>query len=130
MPTVLVVEDELMLRLLGVDIFSNAGFHVVEAVNGDEALEILGAAAGVHVLFTDVTMPGSIDGLALAHHVVDQWPHIAIMIVSGAMNLERHELPAGAVFYRKPYDPQLVVRHARELTAHVARCHAPGPRSE
>jgi DNA-binding NtrC family response regulator len=125
-PTVLVVEDEMLLRFLGVDIFSNAGFHVIEAVNADEALEILGDAVGVHVLFTDVTMPGSIDGLTLARHVVNQWPHIAIIIVSGAMSLETHELPPGAVFHRKPYDPQLVVQHARELTAHVAKRHRPG----
>jgi CheY-like chemotaxis protein len=118
-PTVLVVEDEVLLRLLGIDIFSEAGFQVMEAVNADEALVFLETVAEVHVLFTDVNMPGSIDGLALAHHVGCHWPRIAIIIVSGTVSLAPHQLPRGARFHRKPYDPHIVVKHARELVTHI-----------
>ena len=80
---VLVVEDEAVLRFLGVEMFSTAGFHVVEAENAQVALDLLRALAAVHLIFTDVAMPGPIDGLALAHHVSERWPHIGIIIVSG-----------------------------------------------
>jgi CheY-like chemotaxis protein len=71
----------------------------------------------VRLLFTDVNMPGTIDGLALARQARDRWPHIGIIVVSGQLMLKPHELPAGGRFHRKPYDPDSVVRHARDLTA-------------
>jgi two-component system, response regulator PdtaR len=87
---------------------------MIEAVNTDEALE---ANSDVQLLFTDVDMPGTIDGLALARQVHDRWPHIGIIVVSGKSMPQPHELPAGCQFHRKPYSPDTVVRHARELIA-------------
>jgi CheY-like chemotaxis protein len=113
--TVLVVEDEALLRVFGVEMFSTAGFHVVEAGDAQEALDLLRAVAAVHLLFTDVAMPGLMDGLALAHHVSERWPHIGIIIVSG-QGFPDSDLPQGARFHGKPYDPELVLHHARELT--------------
>jgi two-component system, response regulator PdtaR len=81
------------------------------------SLAILSADSGVQLLFTDVNLPGSIDGLALARQVCDRWPHIGIIFVSGRSVPQLHELPAGCRFHRKPYDWNLVVKHARELTA-------------
>jgi two-component system, response regulator PdtaR len=114
---VLIVEDEALVRALGVGLFADAGFRPIEAADSDEALEILGANAEVQLLFTDVNLPGSIDGLALARQVCDRWPHIGIIFVSGRSAPQLHEFPAGCRFHRKPYDWDLVVSHARELTA-------------
>jgi two-component system, response regulator PdtaR len=82
-PAILIVEDEGLVRLLGVDTFVDAGFRVIEAINGDVALGLLEADSDVQLLFTDVSMPGKMDGLALAREVHDRWPHIGIMVVSG-----------------------------------------------
>jgi CheY-like chemotaxis protein len=114
---VLIVEDEALVRAMGAVIFADAGFRVIEAVNGEEALEFLNADAEVRLIFTDVSLPGKIDGLALARQVRDRWPHIGIIVVSGQLMPQPYELPAGGRFHRKPYDPDAVVRHARELTA-------------
>ena len=117
-PVILVVDDEALVRLAAVGLFEDAGFRMVEAVNGDQALDLLTADSDVQLLFTDVTMPGAIDGLALARHVRDRWPHIAIMIVSAKRLTNADELPPGSRFEQKPYSPDTVIRHARELTSH------------
>jgi two-component system, response regulator PdtaR len=116
-PSVLIVEDEALVRALGVGLFADAGFRPIEAADSDEALEILSANAQVQLLFTDVNLPGSIDGLALARQVRDRWAHIGIIVVSGRSVPRLHEFQAGCRFHRKPYDWDLVVRHAHELTA-------------
>jgi CheY-like chemotaxis protein len=113
---ILIVEDEALVRLSGVGIFADAGFRIIEAVNSDEAL-FLEADSDVQLVFTDVNMPGTIDGLALARQVHDRWPRIGIMVVSGQSMPQPHELRAGSRFHRKPYDADTVVRRARELTA-------------
>jgi CheY-like chemotaxis protein len=114
---VLIVEDEALVRAMGTVIFADAGFRVIEAVNGEEALEFLNADAEVRLLFTHVCLPGTIDGLALARQARDRWPHIGIIVVSGQLMSKPQELTAGGRFHRRPYDPDTVVRHARELTA-------------
>jgi CheY-like chemotaxis protein len=116
-PVILVVEDEALVRLAAVGILEDAGFRMLAAVNSDKALELLTADCDVQLLFTDVTMPGAMDGFALARQVRDRWPRIGIMVVSGQSMPQPHELPAGSRFHRKPYDADTVVRHARELTA-------------
>jgi CheY-like chemotaxis protein len=116
-PVILVVEDEALVRFAAVGMLEDAGFRMIEAVNGDQALELLAADSDVQLLFTDVTMPGAIDGLALARQVRDRWPHIAIMLVSAKRLPHAEELPTGSRFEQKPYSPDTVVRHARELTS-------------
>jgi two-component system, response regulator PdtaR len=114
--SILIVEDEAFVRLLGAGMLTHAGFRVIEAVDGDEALELLEADVDVQLLFTDVNLPGTLDGLALARQVHERWPRIGIIVVSGQASPQAHELPAGSRFHRKPYDADAVVRHARELT--------------
>ncbi|MBA3516980.1 MAG: response regulator [Rhizobiales bacterium] len=80
---VLVVEDEMVLRMRAVDIVEDAGFTAVEAVNADEALSILESRSDISLLLSDIQMPGSMDGLKLAHAVHDRWPSIKIILVSG-----------------------------------------------
>jgi CheY-like chemotaxis protein len=115
-PVVLVVEDETLVRLAAVGMLEDAGFRIIEAANGDEALELLMADSNVQLLFTDVNMPGTIDGLALARQVRVRWPHIGIMVASAKRAPRPEEIPAGSRFEQKPYSPATVVRHARELT--------------
>jgi len=115
--SILIVEDEALVRFLGVGMFADAGFRVIEAADSEEALEVLAADSEVQLLFTDVNLPGTMDGLALAAQVHDRWPHIGIIVVSGKAIPQPHELPAGCRFYRKPYDADTVIGHARELTA-------------
>ena len=109
-PTVLLVEDEFLVRMVGADILTEAGFQVVEAANGDEALTMLEDRDDVSVLFTDIDMPGSLNGLDLAKVAYHRWPHIAVLIVSGKVRPGPDELPPGGHFIGKPYQPAAVVR--------------------
>jgi|SRR5579863_754274 len=116
-PVILVVEDEALVRLAAVDMLEDAGFQMIEAANSDEALKLLAADFNVQLLFTDINMPGTIDGLALAWQVHDRWPHIGIMVASAQRAPQPEEIPAGSRFEQKPYSLDTVVRHARELTS-------------
>src|ERR1700685_1747485 len=100
-PVILIVEDEALVRLSAVGMLEDAGFRMIEAVNSDEALEFLAADSDVQLIFTDVNMPGAIDGLALARKVRDRWPHIGIMIASAKQVPQPEELPAGSRFEQK-----------------------------
>jgi two-component system, response regulator PdtaR len=113
--SILIVEDEALVRIAGVGIFADAGFRVIEAVDGEGAVEFLEAGSDVRLLFTDVDLPGAIDGLALAWRVRARWPHIGIIVASGRSVPQLPELPSGSRFHRKPYDAETVVRHAREM---------------
>jgi DNA-binding NtrC family response regulator len=118
-PGVVIAEDELLLRTLAVEDLEEAGFRTFEAENALAALDICKARSGsIDVLFTDIRMPGSMDGLELAHRVRERWPGIAIIIVSGNIFVSRDELPEGARFLPKPYDMRRIVdmvRQAREV---------------
>ena len=102
LPNVLVVEDEMILRMRAVDIVEDAGFRSVEAVNADEALSILESRSDISLLFCDIQMPGSMDGLKLAHAVHDRWPAIKIILVSGQVKPSDAETPTDSRFFRKP----------------------------
>jgi CheY-like chemotaxis protein len=104
-PAVLIVEDEPLVRLCAVETVEAAGFTVIEAANADEAIRILENRKDIHVVFTDIHMPGSMDGLKLAHAVRDRWPPIKIIVTSGREKVAEQELPAGGRFFAKPYDP-------------------------
>lgn len=99
---VLVVEDEMVLRMRAVDIVEDAGFTAVQAVNADEAMSILEARSDISLLFTDIQMPGTMDGLKLAHAVHDRWPAIKIILVSGQVNPSEAERPMDSRFFGKP----------------------------
>lgn len=117
-PVVLVVEDDFLLRMDAVDIVRDAGFDVVEAGNADEAIAILEARPNIHVVFTDIQMPGSMDGLKLAQFVKDRWPPIKIVTTSGRVRVSEDDLPEGGRFLSKPYRPAEIIRTLRELTTY------------
>src|ERR1700688_385837 len=104
-PAVLIVDDEPLVRLCAVETVADAGFEVIEAANADEAIRILESRSDIHVVFTDVHMPGSMDGLKLAHAVRNRWPPIKIIVTSGRDPVTEQDLPEGSRFFAKPYDP-------------------------
>ena len=114
-PNVLVVEDEMILRMRAVDIVEDAGFNPVEAVNADQAISILEIRSDISLLFTDIQMPGSIDGLKLAHAVHDRWPSIKIILVSGEVKPSDSERPADSRFFGKPLGVDQMIAELQEM---------------
>ena len=115
-PVVLIVEDEFLLRMDAVDMIAAAGFEVIEAANADEAIEILESRRDITVVFTDIQMPGSMDGLKLALAVRGRWPPIKIVATSGQLDVRETDLPEGGRFLAKPYSSIQVTGVLRELT--------------
>jgi len=114
-PNVLVVEDEMVLRMRAVDIVQDAGFTPVEAVNADEALSILELRSDISLLFTDIQMPGTMDGLKLAHAVHIRWPSIKIILVSGQVEISDAEKPANSRFFGKPLENKQIIAELQEM---------------
>jgi len=108
MIVVLVVEDDPMQRMMAVDLVEEAGFIAIEAVNADEAFRILETRTDIRIVFTDIDMPGTMDGLMLAAIIRDRWPPIEIIITSGQAGENELGLPERGVFFPKPYDPEHV----------------------
>jgi CheY-like chemotaxis protein len=115
--TVLVVEDEPLIRLDIADELSAAGFRVLDAADATEALELLEARADVSIVFTDVNMPGPIDGLELGREVKRRWPHVELIVTSGRERPARGALPPAARFLPKPYRAPDLCRILGELAA-------------
>jgi CheY-like chemotaxis protein len=113
---VLIVEDDFLLRMDAADMIAAAGFEAVEAANADQAIEILETRRDITVVFTDIQMPGSMDGLKLARAVRGRWPPIKIVATSGRVNVTEIDLPEGGRFLPKPYGPKEITGVLRELT--------------
>ena len=103
-PTVLIVEDETLVRMFACDIASDAGYRVIEASNAREALVALEANPEIGIVFTDIHMDGGMNGLQLAHAVRDRWPPMRFIVVSGHMKVAADQLPAESRFFSKPYE--------------------------
>src|ERR1700681_3745100 len=116
-PVILIVEEEFPLRLDSAETIESAGFEVIQAANADEAIAILKARPDIHVVFTDIQMPGSMDGLKLARFVRDRWPPIKIVATSGHVTVDEDDLPEGSRFVPKPYRAEQIVATLRDLTA-------------
>jgi two-component sensor histidine kinase len=114
-PNVLVVEDEMVLRMRAVDIVEDAGFRAIEAVNADEALSILESRSDISLLFSDIQMPGTMDGLKLAHAVHDRWPSIKIILVSGQVRPLDEEKPADSRFFGKPLEVKQMIAELKDM---------------
>ena|SRR6195952_1389306 len=114
---VLVVEDEILVRMNIVAALEDEGFEVLEASNSTEAIEMIEQNPHIRALFTDVDMPGTMDGLRLAVFVRDRWPPIKIIVTSGHRVIEVGTLPVAGTFLPKPYRPEVVIASIRELVA-------------
>ncbi len=111
-PAVVIVEDEWLIRTAAVQALSDAGFSVLETDRTEQAIAYLrDRARQIHALFTDVHVPGPMDGLALAHLSRRTWPWVRLLIVSGRARPQTHELPDGAKFVAKPYETDHVISH-------------------
>ena len=112
---VLVVEDDPLLRMHAVDIVEDAGFTAIEAKDADEAIAILEKRSDITLLFTDIQMPGSMDGLKLAQAVRDRWPPVKIVVVSGQTALTQNDLPTNSRFFSKPFHGEQMIKDLQAL---------------
>jgi CheY-like chemotaxis protein len=116
---VLVVEDEMLLRMRAVDIVEDAGYTSVEAVDADEAVAILESRSDIALLFTDIQMPGSMDGLGLARSVHDRWPPIKIILVSGQVKPTSLDIPPDSLFFGKPLEDEAMIAQLQSMIGHA-----------
>lgn len=115
-PCALVVDDNPLIRMNAADILEEAGFRVLEADHGDDAYELFKTRhSDVTLLFTDVQMPGTLDGFALARKVAMLWPHISLVVASGHVQPEPGTMPDKAKFIAKPFSVEMVHAHLQEL---------------
>jgi len=114
---IVVVDDDVFERLGASGMFVDAGYRVLEAGDADEALRFFETNADIRLLFTDVSMPGSMSGSDLAHRVAERWPEVGIIVTSGRPRPLK--LPLSMLFHDKPYEPAAVLRQAREMTAQL-----------
>ena len=116
-PVVLVVEDEFLVRLDAKSLLEEAGFDVLEAGNAEEAIALLEARIDIKVVFTDINMPGSMDGLRLAHAIRHRWPPIELVLTSGHASVRNEDMPERGLFLGKPYDGAQLIRTVQSLMA-------------
>jgi CheY-like chemotaxis protein len=114
---VLVVEDDYFNRMHAVNLVERAGCEAIEAPNADEAMKILKAQKDIKIVFTDIDMPGSMDGLKLAHAIRKRWPPIELIITSGHVNVPHSDIPERAIFLPKPYREREVISALKNFSA-------------
>jgi CheY-like chemotaxis protein len=111
---IMVVDDDVLERMGAADMFLDAGYRVLQAGNADEALRLFETNTDIRVLFTDISMPGSMSGADLALDVAKRWPAIGIIMTSGRPRPDK--LPLSMRFHDKPYEPTAVLRQATAMT--------------
>ena len=114
---VLVVEDEPLILMLAIEMIRDAGFEPLWASNADEAIRILESPGDIRIVFTEINMPGSMDGIRLAQAVRGRWPPIKIIVMSGFSGGDLKLLPEGSQFIPKPYDADQISDALRSLAA-------------
>jgi two-component system, response regulator PdtaR len=114
---VLVVEDEPVTRHAAVQMLDDAGFAVIAAPDGIEAMRLLETVAGIRAVFTDIDMPRGMDGVRLAACLSQRWPGIGVVVTSGKRLPSPGDIPPGAAFFRKPYDEDAVLAAIAPLMA-------------
>jgi two-component system, response regulator PdtaR len=114
---VLVVEDEFFCRLHAVNLVEAAGYKAIEASNADEAIAILEVRKDIRIVFTDIDMPGSMDGLKLARAIRDRWPPIELILTSGHFDVPEGSIPERGLFFSKPYRDEEVVSALRRFAS-------------
>lgn len=116
---VLVVEDDMMLRMLAVDMVTDAGYTPLEALDAAEAFVILESRTDIALICTDIQMPGKMDGVGLAHAVHERWPKIKIIVVSGQLDLPHLDLPPRSRFIGKPLNAGEVIAEMRDMIGYA-----------
>jgi two-component system, response regulator PdtaR len=126
-PVVLVVEDNPLIRLGAVDLVRSVGYEALQARGADEALRVLESRNDIDLVFTDVQMPGTMDGIELAHYILDRWPPIKLMVASGMLipgegDAAESRLPRGSLFFAKPYNDHTIANAMDQLLSEVGCC--------
>jgi CheY-like chemotaxis protein len=116
-PVVLIVEDEFLIRMAMAEAVRDAGFEVVEAGDAAGAIAILESRSDIQVVFTDIHMPGCMDGAMLAHTIRHRWPPVRVIATSGRVAVHKLDLPAGILVFTKPYNPEQIAWTLHALTA-------------
>ncbi|SHF92971.1 Response regulator receiver domain-containing protein [Loktanella atrilutea] len=114
---VLVVEDTAIIRMRAVNLVESAGYEALEACDADEAIRILEARDDIDLVFTDVQMLGTMDGIKLAHYIRDRWPPVKLLVASGMATIEESSLPIGSLFSAKPYSEHEIADKMARLLA-------------
>jgi CheY-like chemotaxis protein len=117
---VLIVEDEALVRMDVASVLAESGFVVYEAGDADEAIGLLEEHRDIRLVLTDIHMPGSMDGLKLAHYVRERWPPIRIIVASGQAMIRDEDMPPGGVFLAKPYRSESIASKVREMVGEAA----------
>ncbi|WP_294237374.1 response regulator [uncultured Sphingomonas sp.] len=116
-PTILIVEDQPLLLLHVQFALEDAGFRVIQAENADQALVALDRHPEIRAVFTDVAMPGTLDGAALANRLQETHPHVSVLVTSGSQTYTPDNLPDGVRFVSKPYNGHDIIRMIAEDVA-------------
>ncbi|MBS1300953.1 response regulator [Loktanella sp. SALINAS62] len=119
LPAILVVEDEPLIRMEAVDMIEDAGFKVYDAASADAAILMMEQYDDIGILFTDIDMPGSMDGIKLATYVRDRWPPVAIVIASGKIDYDRMLAPLDSTFFPKPYPTGQIVKTLKDIASRL-----------
>lgn len=114
--TILIVEDEAIIRFELIDLFEEEGYRVFGAADADEAIAILDEHGEVRVVLTDIEMPGSMNGLKLAHYIRDRFPPTLLLVASGRVSVPASEMPEHSAYLAKPFDPAAMLRKIDEMT--------------
>ncbi len=114
--TILIVEDEAIVRFELIDLFEDEGYRVFAAASADEAIAILDRHGEVRVVLTDIEMPGSMDGLRLAHYIRKRFPPTLLLVASGRISVPERDMPEHSVYLAKPFDPAAMLRKIDEMT--------------
>ncbi|WAC28072.1 response regulator [Ancylobacter sp. SL191] len=117
---VLIVEDNTIIRMSAVDLVQSAGHLALEASSADEAIHILESRDDIDLVFTDVQMPGTMDGLKLGHYIRNRWPPVKLIVASGEAVIDESALPAGSRFFAKPYHDHAITDAIARLLANEA----------
>ena len=115
--SILVVDDEALIRMAMMNIVEDAGYSAVEAANADEAIIMLERCADISAVLTDINMPGSMDGLQLSRLIRDRWPLIGLVVTSGRFVAHAMQMPTGVHFIAKPYTPGEIVSALQSCAA-------------
>ncbi len=123
---VLVVEDSPIIRMGAVELVLSAGYEALQARDADEAIRILESRSDIDLVFTDVQMPGTMDGIRLSHYIRERWPPVKLILASGNAILEESSLPKGSGFFAKPYVDNAIVEAMARLLAEPGEGEAGG----
>lgn len=114
--SILVVDDEPLIRMNLADFFEDEGYQVHEADSADTAIEILNNNPTIRIVLTDVQMPGSMDGVKLAHYIRKRFPPTLLVVASGAVKIKAGDLPEHTMLVAKPFDPRFLLEEIERLT--------------